>query len=492
MKIVHVLRHWHLLIVVLLLLSSLWIGGAPVFAQSGSATSSATPSDATPSVGEQIDVTINIDVSGVASPDNSLGSFTASLDWDPAVLAYVSDSGILAGFTGVVNTSSVSSGHIVFNGVKPSGATGDVTVLSITFDVVASGTSVLDLEYSTMSTPSPSFENLLPILTVNDARDTVPVILPTGGGSGGSTVTNKDYLIFDMLGEITMVEINSRDNATLEGHQAYDEDGVPFVELQQGTLVLCGDCDCYPQVIVLSLSDESLEAPEGMVIVGPIYDLTGYQDKIRQIPCSLVSYEPSASVLLHYDPALLPEGASNPVIGFYSHTENQWVILPPDTGRVAEVGVATGVTGYFASPFAVLASVPPAATNDTSPPAPEPAHFVPSGLSITPPEVKAGEAVTISLNVTNDGEESGTYTVELKINGSTVDSKIVTLDGGQGQAVSFAVSASEAGTYDASVAGLNGSFTVEKSSIWWIYLIIAAVVILLGVMALSFRRKPSK
>jgi hypothetical protein len=94
--------------------------------------------------------------------------------------------------------------------------------------------------------------------------------------------------------------------------------------------------------------------------------------------------------------------------------------------------------------------------------------------------------------VTNDGEESGTYTVELKINGSTVDSKIVTLDGGQGQAVSFAVSASEAGTYDASVAGLNGSFTVEKSSMWWIYLIIAAVVILLGVMALRFRRKPSK
>jgi hypothetical protein len=163
MKLAHGLRHRYLPIVVLLVLGGVTIGSALVFAQS-SATSSAVPSDANPSIGEQIEVAISIDVSNVDPPDDNLGSFTGSLDWNPAVLAYDGDSGILAGFTGVVN---VSSGRIVFNGAKPSGATGNVTVLRITFDVVGSGSSVLDLEYSAMAAAF-TFKDLLPLLTVID------------------------------------------------------------------------------------------------------------------------------------------------------------------------------------------------------------------------------------------------------------------------------------------------------------------------------------
>jgi hypothetical protein len=314
-------------------------------------------------------------------------------------------------------------------------------------------------------------------------------------GQGSVPGPDKDYLIIDMLGERTLVEIDSYRNTTMEECQAYCPEGMHLLSLQENTLLQCGDCegcDCYPKIIVMSLSDETIEPPEGMTLVSPLYDFTGYKDIRQEMACNLATYfDPTATVLLNYDPNLLPLGASDPVIGFYSHSDNRWVLLPPDTGRVAEDGFATGVTGYFASPFAVLASAPPEETPEPPPANPSPAHFVASGLSITPPEVKTGEAVTISLNVTNDGEESGTYTVELKISGSTVDSKIVTLDGGQGQAVSFAVSASEAGTYDASVAGLNGSFTVEKSSMWWIYLIIAAVVILAGVLVLLIRRRAS-
>jgi parallel beta-helix repeat protein len=320
-----------------------------------------------------------------------------------------------------------------------------------------------------------------------------PAPIPGPGAIGGVPGADKSYLIVDMLGKRTQVEINESTNTTVEELLAYDEEGMHLLELQAETLIKCGDCEggnCYPEIIVMSLSDETIEPPEGMTLVGPIYDFTGYTDIHQETACDLATYfDPMATVLLNYDPELLPLGASEPVIGFYSHTDNNWVLLTPDIGRVAEVGTATGVTGYFASPFAVLASTTP--TEETPEPPPSnlsPAHFVASGLSITPAEVKTGEAVTISLNVANDGEESGTYTAELQINGSTVDSKVVTLDGGQSQSVSFAVTSSEAGTYDASVAGLNGSFTVVKSSIWWIYLIIAAVVIILGVVALSLRR----
>jgi hypothetical protein len=143
-------------------------GGVPVFAASGVA-SAAIPSNATPAVGEQIVVTINIDMSGVAAPDNALGSFTGSLDWNPAVLAYHSNTGIVPGFTGVVNTDNVAAGHIVFNGAKVAGATGNIIILTITFDVVGAGTSALDLEYRAMAAAN-TFASLLPILTVTDGQ----------------------------------------------------------------------------------------------------------------------------------------------------------------------------------------------------------------------------------------------------------------------------------------------------------------------------------
>jgi hypothetical protein len=169
MKSLHSLRRWYSPLVILLVLGGVMIGCAPITTQSGGATSSAIPSNTAPSIGEQIEVAISIDVSAVDPPDDALGSFTGSLDWNPAILIYTSDSGILAGFTGVVNDSDASSGHIVFNGAQASGATGNVTVFSITFDVVGSGSSNLDLEYSAMAAAI-TFENLLPLLTVNDSQ----------------------------------------------------------------------------------------------------------------------------------------------------------------------------------------------------------------------------------------------------------------------------------------------------------------------------------
>jgi len=317
--------------------------------------------------------------------------------------------------------------------------------------------------------------------------------IPGCGGGGGPIGFGPDkcYLVIDMLGERTWVEIDCCENTTLEECEAYDEQELHLLELEYDNLVKCSECDgchCYPKIIVMSLSDETPELPEGMVAVGPIYDFTGYQDWEREIPCYLVTYfDPVAQVLLSYDPALLPEGATNPVIAFYDHTNNQWVILPPIPGVVAEVGVATGEAEYFASPFAVLVDVPPPAIPE--PPAPDPAHFVVTGLNITPAEVMVEESVTISLNVTNDGEETGTYTVELKINGQTIDSQVVTLDGGQSETVRFTVTEAEAGQYEVTVSGLSGSFTVVKTSLWWIWLIIAAVVIIGGLLAWRFRKR---
>jgi hypothetical protein len=172
-------RLWRLLLAVLLiaLLSANGTQAQPLQQPSGVVASAATPSSAAPSIGEQIVVTINVDMSGVNAPDNKLGSFTGSLNWDTAVLAYNSNSGMLAGFTGVVNTGDVAAGHIVFNGANPGGAMGNIIVLTITFDAVAGGTSALDLEYTAMAAAA-TFANLRPILTVTDGQVMVATGLP--------------------------------------------------------------------------------------------------------------------------------------------------------------------------------------------------------------------------------------------------------------------------------------------------------------------------
>ena len=142
-----------------------------VFAQSGTVTSTAIASNNNPNNGDNITVDIEVDMSNMVSPDNLLGGFTGSLNWDPAVLDYVGNTGIQSGFTGVVNVDA-GAGVISFNGANPTGTGNIFNVLQITF--IATGSSTLDLEYSAMAAAL-TFANLLPLLTVNDGSIVVGV-----------------------------------------------------------------------------------------------------------------------------------------------------------------------------------------------------------------------------------------------------------------------------------------------------------------------------
>jgi hypothetical protein len=207
----HSLRNVFSVAVALTVLAGVAIARAPVLAApTGSATSAATPADDTPDIGDSIVVTINIDMAGVNAPDNYLGSFTASLDWNAVVLQYVSHTGLPVDFTGVVNTADVGSGHIVFNGANAFGPTGNTIVLTTTFNVVGAGTSALDLGYSAMAAAE-SFTNLLPILTVMDGQVVASpaehalsiAVDPVGGGTTDPGVGPHPYA------ENTVVDITA-------------------------------------------------------------------------------------------------------------------------------------------------------------------------------------------------------------------------------------------------------------------------------------------
>lgn len=133
-----------------------------VAAQYGTVAASAIPSNPWSRVGQEIVVTVRMDVAGV-----ELGSFGGDLKWDPTVLQYVGNSGIQAGFTGVVNANNAAAGRIIYNGVKVYGATGRNDVLTVMFTAIKPGRTPLDLTYTAMAAAR-TFGNLLPVLTVKD------------------------------------------------------------------------------------------------------------------------------------------------------------------------------------------------------------------------------------------------------------------------------------------------------------------------------------
>ena len=188
----------------------------------------------------------------------------------------------------------------------------------------------------------------------------------------------------------------------------------------------------------------------------------------------------------------LPGNALNVTINYYDGVSGVWVPLESTLGERDGMLTISATLRHFTI-FAVLVELAP-----TPPP---PAHFVASGLNIvTSVEkiwesvtfvTKTGESVTITANVANDGGQEGTYTVELKLNGETVDTEIVTLGAGQSQWVSFTLSEMDYGQHEVEVAGLSDEFTTSRTITWWliIVIIVAIGLIIWGVVWWRKRRR---
>lgn len=118
-----------------------------------------------------------------------------------------------------------------------------------------------------------------------------------------------------------------------------------------------------------------------------------------------------------------------------------------------------------------------------------------SNLRISPESVSPEEPVTISVDVTNLGENQVACPVTLRINGVLKDSETVTLDGGENETVDFTVTEGIPGTYDVEVDGQTGSFEVieheegEPSGGPVLGIVMIAIVAVFVVVLLYGRRK---
>ncbi|HUV52998.1 MAG TPA: CARDB domain-containing protein [Dehalococcoidia bacterium] len=81
-------------------------------------------------------------------------------------------------------------------------------------------------------------------------------------------------------------------------------------------------------------------------------------------------------------------------------------------------------------------------------------------LVVSPAQVRIGEQVTVSANISNTGGVSGNYTLDLKVNGLAQETKTVQVNADSTETVTFALTKNNAGTYSVNVGSLSGSFTV--------------------------------
>jgi hypothetical protein len=298
------------------------------------------------------------------------------------------------------------------------------------------------------------------------------------GGGGGCPEIKECTVDWDGLNTTQTLYNNDRLTADLLGPSP---DGSHSLLLERYTHApIVGERTYY--LIVIRELDETPPLPENTVAI-VAFNVTPED----------AEFDKDIFLSLGFDQ--LPENAleGTLTVAYYDDVNGVWVPMESEPGEpngVAELTLSTAINHFTI--FAVLVEVAP-------PSPPPPAHFVPSGLSIVPSVeriwepvtfvTRTGESATITANVANDGGQGGTYVVELKLNGEAVDTKIVTLDAGQSQQVSFTLSEMDYGQYEVEVAGLSGEFTTSRTITWWLIIVIIAAIGLIIWGAVWARRR---
>jgi len=89
----------------------------------------------------------------------------------------------------------------------------------------------------------------------------------------------------------------------------------------------------------------------------------------------------------------------------------------------------------------------------------KPAEFTVSDLTVSPSEVDEGDPVTVTVKITNIGEQMGSHTVTLKLDGVETQTAETTLIGEASTTINFTLTEA-AGEHIIEINGLTDSFTV--------------------------------
>lgn len=127
------------------------------------------------------------------------------------------------------------------------------------------------------------------------------------------------------------------------------------------------------------------------------------------------------------------------------------------------------------------------------------ANFEIENPTISPNPAKEGDIITISCVVKNTGDTQGTYTLELKIDGTVTDTEeVADLDAGASQTVNFQITAGPPNDYTVELGSWSDNFTVTGQPSFWaifpkgIWVAIGAIVIIALVLVIFLAIMPSR
>jgi uncharacterized repeat protein (TIGR02543 family) len=248
----------------------------------------------------------------------------------------------------------------------------------------------------------------------------------------------------DLSGNETPVYVRTNDDQEITAHffpeEIFSPDSWLHLVFPIGTVVQGEDGEPLDELDI-HFSRTLLPTPAEASLIGHSYE----------IGPDGASFDQPVSLSCSYDPAQIPDGVAEEelYVAYYNERADQWRGLPSTVDAANDIVTAQVV---HLSVFSVAAPVPPL----------QPASFTVSSLTISPLEVDIGEAVSVSVLVTNSGEVEGSYYVVMSVNGTVAGTTVMTMAGGS-QTVSFSTTGGEAGIYSVEVNGLEGSFTVRET-----------------------------
>jgi len=294
------------------------------------------------------------------------------------------------------------------------------------------------------------------------------------GGLPAPNITCPVTLAADIQGNVTTVSM-TKEGVLCADCLAKDTPGKNTLELDKDTKVMLAG-NIVPVLLRVQIASITLPTEENTVIVGPVYQFNAYATNYETTP-SPITISPSARLILSYDPGKLPEKTTEVFIANYD-TKEGWLALPPVPGAVAEIGKAHGLLNHF-SLFAVLAKVEEPAS----------AKFEVSNLSVSPTQVQPNQEVTISVKVTNTGDKSGDYSLELKVDGTVKSTTRVTVAAGTSQTVNLTITGDVIGKHEVEIANLISEFEVVKAAQpskinWWLIGSVIGIIIVLVIWSI--------
>lgn len=260
-----------------------------------------------------------------------------------------------------------------------------------------------------------------------------------GGGGGGGTIPQSPTVETNLFGKTSSFKTTDT-GKILEKIEATSKDGMLTINVPQDTVALDKDSKSLKR-LEATINDKPPAPPQDTSIVGPAYDLGP----------DGVTFAPPITLTWAYSPETLPQGIDERHLLIAFWNGSQWEALESQVN--VDANTVSARISHFTQFALIGKSAPPPLTESLS--------F--SRLSVIPSEVNPTEPVTISAVVINTGSASQSHTVVLEINGLEGARKKVVVDAGSSQKVEFIITRSAAGTYQVSIGGLSGTFTVKAA-----------------------------